>query len=134
MLFYFYERSKNKNMNEVKREDLKVGKLYYIETLTHDENGRLIANAGVSKHVGIFIELEYLGYSTNMYNAVFDRFRLSKFNTIKDAEDSTKFRVSLNRMFRFYEVKKFQTQFDMESRAVNLILQNITGEKFLIWQ
>jgi len=123
-----------KKMNEVKREDLKVGKLYYIETLTYDENGVIIANAGVSKHVGIFIELEYMGHSTNMYNAVFERFRLFKFNTMTDIENVTKFRVSLNRMFRFYEVKKYQTQFDMESRAVNLMLQNITGERFMIWQ
>ena len=66
-----------------------------------------------------------------MFNAVFDYFPVSKFKNITnvlDIEHITKYRVELNCMWKFYEVKKFKIQNDMEMRATHLQLMNITGE------
>ena len=124
-------------MNQVNREDLKPGKLYYIQGLSYkDEEWNFPLEDKKRKNVGVFLELELMGYPSNWFNAVFDWFPVSKFKKITnpaEIENIQKYRVSLSCMFRFYEVKKFDIQNDMEMRAVDLQLRNITGEKFMIW-
>lgn len=128
-------------MEEVDRENLIVGKLYYIQCLTTDINGSgngdLIPNKKVSLNAGVFIKLESVLFGDSQWNsAIFDWFCAKKIINIRNLDEIKefdKFQVQLNYMWRFYEVKKFKIQSDMEERAVNSILKNITGDEFIRW-
>lgn len=98
-------------MNPVVRENLEMGKHYYIENL---DQGHKI------KMVGIFKALFVVHGSTGPWNeAEFDWYPVSQMQ-FKEPQLYT---VRLNFCWRFYKVEKFKIQSDMESRAVNLFLQ-----------
>ena len=122
-------------MQQVIHDNLIPGKLYYIENLTEDFQGNQIANKNVSIMVGIFkkLTLIYPGVVEPWNAATFDWFDVSQMKYIKNELDANKYiirEVDLNNMWRFYEVKKFKIQNDMESRAINLCLQKITGDQY----
>jgi hypothetical protein len=122
-------------MQEVPRENVTPGKLYYIECLTEDLNNNKIKNQTLSNMVGIFksIKIIYPEIIAPWNAAVFDWFEISQMKHIKDESDVSKHiirEVELNYLWRFYEVKKFKIQRDMEQRALNLCLQKITGDPY----
>ena len=112
-------------MQEVLRENLKIGELYYIECLTEDENNNVIVNHGSPKLWGRFTGLKenevYNNY--NCKDALFSDFRGVNENIFVGYD------VQLNIWWKFYEVKKFKIQQNMEMRACNKILQNIVGDE-----
>jgi hypothetical protein len=113
-------------MQEVLRENLKIGELYYIESLTEDLNGNIVVNHHVSKLQGIFTGFTE-NVSLNNYScsdALFSEFRGVN-ESIFEGYD-----VHLNYWWKFYEFKKFKIQQDMEMRACNKILQNIIGDTY----
>jgi hypothetical protein len=117
-------------MNEVSRENLKPGKLYYIICMNED-----VPNKNLSTMVGIFKNLILIDpiTITSWYAAVFEWFDISEMKNIKNESDAYKYilqEVQLNNSWRFYEVKKFKIQNDMESRAVKLFLQRIIGDQY----
>jgi hypothetical protein len=125
-------------MQPVSREDLVINKMYYIETLTEDENKNYVTNKKFSLMVGIFKgPKKIIPYVVDPWNAmVFDWFDISKMKEIKNETDSYKHiirEVELNYLWRFYEVKKFKIQNDMEMRAVNLCLKNIIGDPYFMY-
>ena len=114
-------------MNHVNREDLVPGKLYYIECMTQDLQSNVIPNVGISIMVGIFIGLKPIyTFSREVWKeAQFKWFDVSKLKYMQHESDAEKHilrDVGLNYLWRFYEVKKFKIQSDMELRAVNLYL------------
>ena len=98
-------------MNPVLRENLEMGKLYYIEYLDQDNKMKMI---------GIFRGLILVHGPTGPWKqAEFDWYPVSQMH-VKDPQLYT---VRLNFYWRFYKVDKFKIQCDMESRAINLYLQ-----------
>jgi hypothetical protein len=85
--------------------------------------------------VGIFKSLKTIspGFVVPWNAAVFDWFDISQMKHIKDESYVRKYiirEVKLNYLWRFYEVKKFKIQRDMEERSVNLYLQKIIGDPY----
>lgn len=125
-------------MNHVNREDLLPGKLYYIECMTQDLQSNVIPNVGISTMVGIFIGLKPI-YTFNREvwkEARFKWFDVSKLKFMQNESDADKHilhDVGLNYLWRFYEVKKFKIQSDMELRAVNLYLKKIIGDPYFTY-
>ena len=124
-------------MQPIDRENLEIGKLYYIENLTHDENDNIIPNPNISIMVGIFKGLKSIHpIIVNSWNAaVFDWLEISDMKHIRNESDSTAYiiqEVELNYLWRFYEVKKFKIQNDMEQRALNLCLRKIIGDPYFV--
>jgi hypothetical protein len=124
-------------MLPINRENLEIGKLYYIENLTQDENDNIIPNPNITIMVGIFKGLKYIHpIIVNSWNAaIFDWLEISNMKHIKNESDSTTYiiqEVELNCFWRFYEVKKFKIQNDMEQRAVNLYLRKIIGDPYFV--
>jgi len=125
-------------MKPVGREDLVPGKLYYIECMTQDLQSNVIPNVGISIMVGIFIGLKPIyTFSREVWKeAQFKWFDVSKLKCMQHESDAHKhvlYDVGLNYLWRFYEVKKFKIQSDMEGRAVNLYLQNIIGDPYFTY-
>jgi hypothetical protein len=125
-------------MNPVDREDLVPGKLYYIECMTQDLQSNVIPNVGISIMVGIFIGLKPIyTFSREVWKeAHFRWFDVSNLKCMQHESDSHKHilrDVGLNYLWRFYEVKKFKIQSDMEGRAVNLYLQKIIGDPYFTY-
>ena len=125
-------------MQSVDREKLEINKLYYIEYMTHDDNNNIIPNKNISIMVGFFKKLlPIYPFSIQPWNAaVFSWFDISNMKYIRCEYDANKYiirDVELNYLWRFYEVKKFQIQRNMESRAVNLLLQKIIGDQYFIY-
>jgi hypothetical protein len=122
-------------MLQVAREDLIPGKLYYIECLTEADDHYLIPNITLPIMVGFFKGFKpvYPLEGATWNSVVFDWFEISKMKYIKDERDAHKhiiLQVELNFLWRFYEVKKFKIQCDMEERALNLFLKNIIGDPY----
>jgi len=120
-------------MQPIDREQLMPNRLYYIECMTEDDHNNIIPNINLSIMVGIFKQLKpVFPYGLTPWNAaVFEWFEISKMKTIKNENESRKYilrEVELNFLWRFYEVKKFKIQSDMETRAVNLYLRRIIGD------
>jgi hypothetical protein len=123
-------------MQRVLRENLELGKLYYIEDLTEDDNKNLVPVIRVPKMAGIFkglipVNVELTDISWNA--ASFDWFEVSNMINMTDENDAHKYviyHVQLNYLWNFYEVKKFKIQRDMENRAINLSLRNIIGDPY----
>lgn len=120
-------------MLEVPRENLQHGKLYYITDffIVDDYN----SNRKMIKMVGIFKGLKLIDpIIVQPWNAaVFDWLEVSKMKEINNEYDAYKhiiFEVELNYMWKFYEVKKIKIQNDMEARAVDMFLKNITGDQY----
>ena len=125
-------------MQSVDREKLEINKLYYIEYMTHDDNNNIIPNKNISIMVGFFKKLlPIYPFGMQPWNsAVFSWFDISNMKYIICENDATKYiirDVELNFLWRFYEVKKFQIQRNMESSAVNLLLQKIIGDQYFIY-
>lgn len=119
-------------MLEVPREKLQRGKLYYITEFIIDNDD---PNRKFVKMVGIFKGLKLIdpGYPEPWNAALFDWFKVSKMKEIKSEEDAHKHilrEVRLNYVWKFYEVKKIKIQNDMEARAVEIFLKNITGDPY----
>jgi hypothetical protein len=116
-------------MEETKRENLQPGKLYYIECLTYDytyefPNRPRIVNKTYPKVMGTFSKFIENEYTTNEYKlAGFKNFRKVK-EHISDGYD-----VQLSDLWKFYEVKKYKIQDDMEIRACNLIIADIINDE-----
>ena len=111
-------------MQEINRENLKVGKEYYIECLTEDDNKNLVPNKKIRKSIGIFEKLDATEHSGDFNFAFFNFFR--KFDEPKNFG----YDVNLNLLWKFYEVKKNKIQDQMEIRACNLIIQKILGDEY----
>jgi len=110
-------------MNEIHRDNLEIGKIYYIVCLTDDVNGNLIPNKLHSKLIGTFLKHEDY-YGNGFYHTFFKNFR-------KIDEDISKgYEVHLNLYWRFYEAKKYDIQRNMENRALNLVLRNIIKDEY----
>ena len=116
-------------MEETKRENLQPGKQYYIECLTYDYNIEFpnrprILNTTYPKVMAKFCEFVETEYTTNGYKlAGFKNFR-------KINEDvCSGYDVQLSDLWKFYEVKKYKIQDDMETRACNLILADIINDE-----
>jgi len=85
--------------------------------------------------VGIFksLKIVYPGIVAPWNAAVFDWFDVSQMKHIKDESDVRKHiirEVELNYFWRFYEVRKFKIQRDMERRCLSLCLKKITGDPY----
>jgi len=122
-------------MLPVLRENMTIGKLYYIEALTEDEFKNCVPNKNISMMVGIFKGLKKIvPYVIDQWNAAeFDWFDISNVKEMKNERDAHKYiirEVELNYMWNFYELKKFKIQSNMEERAVNLYLQKIIGDPY----
>lgn len=122
-------------MNPIDRENLEIGKIYYIECITYDHNNNVVPNNIAVKMAGIFkgFNLIDVWYTPPWKEAIFDWFNVSKLKYIKNVNDVYNiktFTVNLNYQWRFFEVKKYKMQSDMESRAVNLYLQSIINDKW----
>lgn len=125
-------------MQIINRENLEIGKLYYIECMTEDNNYNIIPNKDMSIMVGVFKELlPIYPFGLEPWNAaVFSWFNISYMKNITCENDTYKYiirDVKLNFLWRFYEVKKIQIQRNMESRATNLFLQKIIGDQYFTY-
>jgi hypothetical protein len=125
-------------MKEVLREDLKVGKLYYIECYTNNQDDNLVPNKNISLQIGIFKGLQLVTpqHIESWNEAVFDWFSISNMKNIKNVSDIYslhKNEVHLNYYWKFYELQKFKIQSDMELRSVSKILQKIIGDEHVQW-
>jgi hypothetical protein len=116
-------------MEETKRENLEPGKQYYIECLTYDYNYEFpnrpkIVNTSYPKVMGTFCKFLKTDEIMNGYKlAVFKHFRDVK-NDLSSGYD-----VQLSDLWKFYEVKKYKIQEDMETRACNLIIADIIKDE-----
>jgi len=120
------------NMLEVLREKLEREKLYYITEFIIDNND---SNRKMIKMVGIFKGLKLIDpVVVEPWNAaVFDWFEVSKMKEINNECEAHKhilYEVQLNCIWKFYEVQKFKIQNDMEARATDMFLKNITGDQY----
>jgi len=114
-------------MKETLRENLEIGKQYYIQCLTEDKDKNYVPALHISKSIGTFLKLEEMEGSNGFKFAFFDNFRELKENNFSG------YKVHLNLLWKFYEVRKYKIQNDMEMRACNLILQKITGDQYFMW-
>ena len=119
-------------MLEIPRENLQHGELYYITEYILDNND---SNRKLIKMVGIFKGLKLIDpIIVQSWNAaVFDWFEVSKIKEINNECDAYKhiiFEVELNYIWKFYEVQKFKIQNNMEARATDMFLKNITGDQY----
>ena len=121
-------------MLEVPREKLERGKLYYITDVSVD-NGNIDSNRKPVKMVGLFKRLKLIDTIVvePCNTAVFDWFEVSKMKELNNECEAYKhilYEVELNCIWKFYEVKKIKIQNDMEARATNMFLKNITGDPY----
>lgn len=113
-------------MIEVKKEDLEVGKEYYIQCLTEDENKNLVNDKHSNKLIGTFEKLEeWESHSNNGFKFIFFKFFRSVNQNI-----FLGYNVRLNLFWKFYEIKKHVIQQNMETRACNLFLQEVLGDQY----
>jgi hypothetical protein len=125
-------------MKLIQREELQIGKLYFIECLSHDENYNIVRNNYIPISVGIFQKLNLIenSFVDLWYEAVFSWFPAKKIRDITNLSDINYikgFTVHLNKLWNFYEVEKFKIQSDMETRTVNIMLRNIIGDEYVRW-
>jgi len=113
-------------MKEVLPENLIPGKEYYIQSMIANDDGNLIPCKSSQKLVGTFIKRDYIEFSS-MFDLLFSYF--SNFRFIKDYESNGR-SVNLNKYWKYYEVEKYTIQQNMENRAINTLLKNITGDQY----
>jgi len=111
-------------MEEINRENLEVGKEYYIVCLTEDDNKNLVPNKAIPKLIATFEKLKELESSNGFKFTFFNFFR--EINKPKNIG----YDVQLNLLWKFYEVKKNRIRQQMEDRACNLIIQKILGDEY----
>jgi len=114
-------------MEETTRENLEIGKTYYIENLIHDYNNKIIRNYSYPKTIGTFVKSEESEHSNGFKFVFFKNFKVihNRDFSVYDGYD-----VHLNLFWKFYEVKKYKIQTNMEIRACNMILQKIIGDEY----
>ena len=124
-------------MNEIHRDNLIPGKLYFIECLTHKCSGEIIRNVNISMMVGIFNEYNVVNSVGGQW--ISTRFSWFPANQLLQVTDLShiyaipKIDVELNTLWRFYEIHRFKIQNAMESRALNEILKNVTGDEWFTY-
>jgi len=99
----------------VLRESLIPGKEYYIESLTQDNDGTITINQSIEKLIGKFIK----------YKNEFSFF--CEFRGLKEPLDMG-YDVRVGTLWNFYLVQKNEIQNNMEKRALDMILREITGD------
>jgi hypothetical protein len=107
-------------MEIVKRNNLIPGREYYIQCLTYDEDNNIVVNVAIDKLIGKFVSIDQEGFAQFRY-----------FRTIKEDLQSG-YPVGLGNFWNFYEVKKDRIQQDMEYRALQNIMREITGDEYFI--
>ena len=113
-------------MIEVLPENLEVGKKYYIECLTYDENNNITIYIPSYRSTGIYMSYRLTDSSLKHRIVYFKNFRrINSKNPLYQGND-----VQLNKLWRFYEIQKHQIQNNMEKRAANMIFQKIIGDKY----
>jgi len=124
-------------MNEIHRDNLIPGELYFIECLTHKCSGEIIRNVNISMMVGIFNEYNVVNSVGGQWiSTLFSWFPANQLLQVTDLSDVyaiPKFDVELNILWRFYEIHRFKIQNAMETRALNEILKNITGDEWFTY-
>lgn len=118
-------------MREVARENLQKGKSYYIECLTYDKSGNIIRNKAVGKRIANFVKLQELPDSNGLTFTFFENYRPLQ-NNMKH-KIFMGYDVQLNLLWRFYESSKPKIQENMEKRALDTILIDITGDEWFRW-
>jgi hypothetical protein len=112
-------------MELVARKDLQSGKEYYIQCLTLEKDEvTIVPNKGIEKLIATFDKLEPRRCDGFKF-ALFKHFRSLKYKNFEIGYD-----VQLNEFWRFYEVKKKRIQWQMENRALNIILRNVIGDEY----
>ena len=111
-------------MKEVNREELVPNKEYLLEGLTYDNNNNLIPIRPAYKMTATFEKLEEIPDSNGFKFAFFNNFR--KFNIKKTCG----YDVHLNLCWKFYEKKGETIQQDMETRALNKIIQSVLNDEY----
>jgi hypothetical protein len=113
-------------MEPVSREDLQSGKEYYIECLTYGaDEVTMIPNPNRYRLIATFEKLAATPESDDFKFAFFKYFR-----EVNRADAFIGRDVNLNLLWRFYEVKKYKIQRDMENRALNMVLRRIVGDEY----
>jgi hypothetical protein len=113
-------------MEPVSRENLQSGKEYYIECLTYDTDSvTIIPNPNIHRLIATFEKLAATQESNDFKFAFFKYFREVNRTDKYIGRD-----VNLNLLWRFYEVKKYKIQHDMENRALNMVLRQIVGDEY----
>jgi len=118
---------KDNTVEPVSRENLQTGKEYYIESLTYAaDEVTMIPNKSIEKLIATFDKLEApIRYDNGFKFAFFKYYR-----SVKDRDNDPGYDVQLNLLWRFYEVKKNHIQWQMENRALNIILHNVIGDEY----
>lgn len=107
-------------MKEINHDDLVPGKMYYIESLARSENEKLIC---VFKRMGNFT-----GYEYGMYGC-----KLACFTNYRKPNDDMfgGYDAQLHKYWwKFYEVKKYNIQQNMETKVCDIKLQDITRDPY----
>jgi hypothetical protein len=113
-------------MKQVLPKNLIPGKEYYIQSMIKNDDGNLIPCLSCQKLVATFDKLDFYHNSSD-FDLLFSYF--SNFRFIKDYESEGR-PVNLNKYWKFYEVEKYEIQQNMEIRAINSLLRNITGDHY----
>jgi len=122
-----FDEIKHNTMEPVSRENLQTGKEYYIQCLTLEKDEvTIVPNKGIETLIATFDKLEAsIRYNNEFKFALFKNFRSLKYKNFEIGYD-----VCLNEFWRFYEVKKKRIQWQMENRALNIILRNLLGDEY----
>lgn len=112
-------------MQEILQGQLESGKQYYIEAIGLDENKKVICRY---KRIATFVNLK------KIYNNAIDGPKLACFKYFRKINDDNTFDgydVELHELWwRYYEVKKYKIQQNMETKVCDIMLRNITGDEY----
>ena len=109
-------------MQEITHEQLEPGTSYYIESLIMDKNKNMSCNY---KRMGRFT-----GYKNEMYS---NEYKLACFTNFRKPNDDIfdGYDVQLHRCWhKYFEVKKYKIQQNMETKASNIMLSRIIGDPY----
>jgi len=124
-------------MNEIHRDNLIPGELYFIEYLSSTDFGEIKKNSHVPIMAGTFNNYILVNSVAGQWRSTafswFPANKLLKSPNLSDVYAIPKFDVELNNNWRFYEIRMFKIQKSMETRAINQILKNVTGDEWFLW-
>lgn len=106
-------------MEEIKHENLVVGKQYYCYDSNHGKYN--------TKSIGTFWHCHKYSSFADQYSMIFKEYRDANCEFSSKVENRT---AILPPSWKYYEVKKYKIQTDMEERACNLILQHVVGDPY----
>lgn len=114
-------------MQEISPENLVSNTEYYLERFMKDEYDNSIIHLEPKyKMIAKFEKIE-----TSIFNCKFPCF--NNFRKLKYKNDLERgYRVTLNNYWKFYESSKCKIQKNMERRAYNKVLQQITNDEYFI--